>query len=199
MNDEKLPPIPEELAEEIRAMRRMGPPDDLVDRAFGRLADAKKSPSKKAAIFEPRWPLRRLTLHGFVPALALAGLFVWGFMGRGKGASVPEVVRSEERSVALPEDGHAWTELHLEAHHHADHPAVVHVEVPTHVGVGLPGEPPLERHCVEERCVHKFTHQRNGMPLRIAVAHPGRYEIQVRHESKKASLRERFVLNASRR
>jgi hypothetical protein len=197
MNAKDLPPLPEQLAEEMRALRRVEPPDELVERAFGRLPERNTSSPRCESRPAPRSAALRAAFVNAAPVLALAALFLFVVF---RNENAREVVRSEERAVALPEEGHAWTDLDLQTQHHAEHPAVVHVEVPTHVRVRLPAGDgqPLEQHCTEARCVHKFTHSLNGTPLRVAVAHPGRYEIHVRHESKKASLRERFVLTAKR-
>ncbi|MDI3282396.1 hypothetical protein [Polyangium sp. 15x6] len=200
MNSKDLPPLPEKLEEEIRALRQIKPPQSLVERTFSGLPE--RSASERRTTNVPAKPRQSggSAFVRLVPAMALAAALVYGVWGHVR-SKAAEVVRVEERAVALPEAGHAWTELHLQTQHHDDQPALVSLEVPTHVRVELPSESEtkLERHCVEARCVHKFTHHNGrGVPLRIAVAHPGRYEIHVRHESKKAALREQFVLTASR-
>ncbi len=207
MKAEDLPPLPSKLAEEIRAFKQVKPPQSLVERTFSGL------PERAAAErhTEPQAPDKRRRGEGstfvrLAPAMALSaalGYAIWTRVAplQGPEAQGPEVVRVEERAVALPEAGHAWTELDLLTHHHDDQPALVHLDVPTHVRVQLPSEADsaLERHCAETRCVHRFTHHNGkGVPLRVAVTHPGRYEIHVRHESKKANLREQFVLTARR-
>ncbi|MDI1445414.1 hypothetical protein [Polyangium sp. 6x1] len=201
MNSKDLPPLPEKLEEEIRALRQVKPPQSLVERAFASLPErsASERRTSKDIPDKPR-PDGSSAFVRIAPAMALAAALAYGIYGHVRSEG-PEVVRIEERAVALPEAGHAWTELHLQTQHHDDQPALVSLEVPTHVRVVLPSESDtkLERQCVEDRCVHKFTHHNGrGVPLRVAVAHPGRYEIHVRHESKKAALREQFVLTASR-
>ncbi|MDI1477824.1 hypothetical protein [Polyangium sp. y55x31] len=202
MNSNDLPPLPEKLEEEIRALRQVKPPQALVERVFSGLPERSAS-ERRASANVPAKPPQSGGGSAFVrlvPAMALAAALVYGVWGHVRSGGA-EVVRVEERAVALPEDGHAWTELHLQTQHHDGQPTLVSLEVPTHVRVELPSESDakLERQCVETRCVHKFTHHNGkGVPLRVAVAHPGRYEIHVRHESKKAALREQFVLTASR-
>ncbi|HVK71080.1 MAG TPA: hypothetical protein VM694_41775 [Polyangium sp.] len=201
MNSKDLPPLPESLEEEIRALRQVKPPQSLVDRAFSSLPE--RSASERRTSKDVPAKSRPSGGSAFVriaPAMALAAALAYGIWGQVHSQG-SEVVRVEERAVALPEAGHAWTELYLQTHHHDDLPTLVHLEVPTHVRVELPSESDvkLERQCAETRCVHRFTHHNGkGVPLRVAVAHPGRYEIHVRHESKKAALREQFVLTASR-
>ncbi|UQA61912.1 hypothetical protein [Polyangium aurulentum] len=195
-DNDDLPPLPKELAEGIQSLRRAKPPEALVERAFAALPPTPPRPqSKRASQPRPRLTWAALAL---APALATAAIALHLAEDAVHDASAA-IERSEERSVDLPEEGHAWTDISLETHHHADKPAVVHVDVPENVRVSLPaghgGE--QELHCTEERCVHRFTH-RPGAPLRVAVAHPGRYEIHVRHESKEARVRERFVLTALR-
>jgi hypothetical protein len=115
-----------------------------------------------------------------------------------------DMVRVEERSLTLPESGNVWTSLELQTQHHADETAVVHIEVPINVRVRVPAASGVEsegyeRHCTETHCTHQFTqHHGSGVPVRIAVAHPGRYDIHIRHESKFAAMREHFVVTASR-
>jgi len=200
MNSKDLPPLPEKLVEEIAALRQVKPPQSLVERAFSGLPERTTVERRESAdVPAKRRPGVGSAFVQLAPAMVIVaalGYGIWGYLARTRNS---EVVRVEERSLALPEAGHAWTELHLQTHHHDDLPALVHLEVPTHVRVQLPSESDakLERQCAEARCVHKFTHH-NGKPVRVAVTHPGRYEIHVRHESKKAALREQFVLTASR-
>jgi hypothetical protein len=196
-DNDDLPPLPKELAEGIQSLRRAKPPESLVQRAFAALPSTHPRPKAKRASSQPGQRFTWVAL-AFAPALATAAISIHLAEDAVHDASVA-IERTEERSVDLPEEGHAWTDIRLETHHHADKPAVVHVDVPENVRVSLPvaeGDE-QERHCAEERCVHRFTH-RPGVPLRVAVTHPGRYEIHVRHESKEARVRERFVLTALR-
>ncbi|WP_437774348.1 hypothetical protein [Sorangium sp. So ce1097] len=195
-HDHDLPPIPPELAARMRALRSMSPPDTLVERALGDLPEQRERPAaeggKRAS---GRWGWGALVAAPALAALALAVV-----MAGDRGASSPAIQRSEERAVALLDDGHAWMHLDLWTHRHADEPAVIHLEVPEHVRVRLPdGEGgALEQHCQKERCSHRLTRYRGEAPLSVAVAQPGRYEIHVRHESIEARVRERFVLTAVR-
>ncbi len=193
MSADELPPLPKELAEEMAAFRRKGPSDELVLRSLSAL------PAQK--IDAPRGSFPRIFAFRVAPILAIAAAFVFLVFGRGKLLTDFDFDVSSERAVLLPETGHTWTELDLQTQRHADRPTMIHVEVPTHVSVRFSNEngQPLERSCTEARCVHRFLHHsKNGMPLRVAVAHPGRYEIHVRHESDNARLRERIVLHAKR-
>lgn len=203
MSAKNLPPLPKELEEEMRAFRRSKPSEELCERVFASLPE--REPETRPAVdLRPERSSRRnrrFMLNRVVPVLAVATAGAFLLFGREKPTARHEIERSSEQAVALPEDGQAWTELDLQTQHHADQPALVHVTVPTHVRVRLLGEDgqAFERHCEAERCVHRFTHRpNNGSPLRVAVAHPGRYEIHVHHESNKANLRERFVLHANR-
>lgn len=193
MNGPDLPPLSEEIAEEMQALKHLQPPPAVVEQAFARLdalEQTKKPPAKLKSIY--------------VPIVAIAMAAVAMVVGRQFAPQTEDVVRFEERVLSLPESGHAWTALDLQTHHHDGQPAIVHLEVPTHVRVSLPSATAAngdqdEQHCAETRCVHRFTqHHGKGVPLRIAVTHPGRYEIHVRHESKKAAMREHFVVTASR-
>lgn len=195
-HDHDLPPLPKELVEEMQTLRRMKPAEQLVERAFAALPPTppRQAPkAKRASQQRPRLIWLGLAL---APALAAAAIAIHH---ANDAAPTSAIERTEERAVDLPEQGHAWTDIPLETHHHADKPTVVHVDIPENVRVRLPigdgGE--QEQHCEESRCVHRFAH-RPGVPLRVAVAHPGRYEIHVRHESKDAHVKERFVLTALR-
>lgn len=195
-HDHDLPPIPPELAASMRALRSMSPPDAVVERALGELPEQRERPAAAAGKrASGRWGWGALVAAPALAALALAVV-----VAVDRGASSPAIHRSEERAVALPDDGHAWMHLDLWTHRHADEPAVIHLEVPEHVRVRLPdGEGgALEQHCQEERCSHRLTRYRGEAPLSVAVAQPGRYEIHVRHESIEARVRERFVLTAVR-
>jgi len=200
MTDQNLPPLPPKIAEQMRALRQVEPSGELVDKAFERAASAAGARERGAKPAPPSLSRAKLTALFAVPALVIAAVTVYFIEPKEKVASAIE--RSEERSLELPQQGHVWTDLDLQTQHHADEPAVVHVEIPESVRVALPNSDggALERHCEAPRgCVHRFT-QKHGHhpPLRVAVAHPGRYEIHVRHESQGASVRERFVLTAQR-
>ncbi|AGP38089.1 hypothetical protein BE04_27890 [Sorangium cellulosum] len=197
--DHDVPPIPQDLAASMRALRAMGPSEALVERALSKLPERPERPAaeggKRSQRAQSRW-----RWGAIIAAPALAALAVAVLLAGGGGASSPAIERSEERAVALPDDGHAWMHLDLWTHRHAEEPAVVHLEVPEHVRVRLPdGEGgALEEHCQQERCSHRLTRYRGDAPLSVAVAQPGRYEIHVRHESNEARVRERFVLTAVR-
>jgi hypothetical protein len=203
--DHELPALPVELEEGMRALRRQRPPEALVERAFERLPP--RAAMKTHAMQRSQRPSgSKLSLIalGFAAAAAagsVAGVALYLDSGDRTGKETASIERNEERSVDLPLDGDAWTDLDLWTHHHADQPAVVHVEVPENVSVSYVGSDgnAEERQCQEARCVHRFTHRHgNGVPLRVAVAQPGRYEIRVHHESNEARVRERFVLTAMR-
>ncbi len=205
-HDQDLPPLPDDLAEGMKALRRVRPPESLVDRALGGLPDrparltARGNDSDsngKEQGSSSRWLWGALVA---APALAVIALLVHSQAGRDAGRSALSFIeRSEERSVVLPEEGHAWTHLDLWTHHHDDELAVVHLEVPENVRVRLPGDDggALERSCEQDRCIHRFTRRHGqGEPVGVAVLEPGRYEIHVRHESEEAQVRERFILTA---
>ncbi|HSN99295.1 MAG TPA: hypothetical protein VLS89_13460, partial [Candidatus Nanopelagicales bacterium] len=172
----------------------------LVERTLQALPERRPAePSARPARGSGR-EVPRLLWGSLAAATALAALMA-GFHHLGGGAAAEAVERIEERAVELPDDGHAWEVLDLWTHHHEDRPALVHVEVPEKVRVHLPDEDggAMERHCEEDRCVHSFTRRHgDGVPVRVAVTHPGRYEIHVRHESREARVRERFILTAQR-
>ncbi|AUX44498.1 hypothetical protein SOCE26_059620 [Sorangium cellulosum] len=200
--DHDLPPLPPDLAASVRALRSVSPSEALVERALSKLPERRERPAAEGNERHER-RLRASGRWGWgailaAPALAAAAVAV--VLAGGRGAGSPAIERSEERAVALPDDGHAWMHLDLWTHHHADVPAVVHLEVPEHVRVRLPdGEGgALEQHCQQERCAHRLTRYRDEGPLSVAVAQPGRYEIHVLHESEEARVRERFVLTAVR-
>ncbi|WP_437643572.1 hypothetical protein [Sorangium sp. So ce362] len=197
--DHDVPPIPQDLAASVRALRARSPSEALVERALSKLPERPERPAvqggKRSQRARSPWRWRAIIAAPAVAALALAV-----FLAGGGGARSPAIERSEERAVALPGDGHAWTQLDLWTHRHADEPAVVHLDVPEHVRVRLPdGEGgALEEHCQRERCSHRLTRYHGEAPLSVAVTQPGRYEIHVRHESNEARVRERFVLTAER-
>jgi hypothetical protein len=206
MSKNDLPPLPEVITKDIQSLRQVQPPPQLVEHAMAGLPDrATASASRKDDGSRKANSARHSMVVLMIPAAAIAAAIAFFVVGRAEKPLVDDMVRVEEKTVSLPESGHAWTALDLQMHHHADQPAVVHLEVPTHVRVRLPSnnEPNAEadeRHCTEPRCVHRFTqHHGKGVPVRIAVTHPGRYEIHVRHESKKAALREHFVVTANRK
>ncbi|KYF70944.1 hypothetical protein [Sorangium cellulosum] len=195
-HDDDLPPIPPDLTASLRALRSVSPPEALVERALSRLPEPPERPDATA----PQRARGRWGWTALIAAPALAAIALGIVVAVDRGVSSPAIERSEERSIALPDDGHAWTHLDLWTHRHADEPAVVHLEVPEDVRVRLPdGEGgALEKHCRQERCSHRLTRYRGEAPLSVAVAQPGRYEIHVRHESNEARVRERFVLTAAR-
>ncbi|WP_437963608.1 hypothetical protein WMF04_28220 [Sorangium sp. So ce260] len=194
-----MPPIPQDLAASVRALRAVSPSEALVERALNSLPER---PDRAAAEGGKRAQRARSPSRwgAIIAAPAVVALALAVLVARGGGAGSPAIERSEERAVALPDDGHAWMHLDLWTHRHADEPAVVHLEVPEHVRVRLPdGEGgALEQHCQQERCSHRLTRYRGEAPLSVAVAQPGRYEIHVHHESNEARVRERFVLTAVR-
>lgn len=199
--DRDLHPLPRELAEGARALRDLSPPEDLVSRALDALPERRPAAAEPGSDARDRRFPAPLIWGGLAAGAALAAALAVAVPRLGHlSPGVEEYERSEERSMDLPEDGHAWTDLDIWTHHHENQPAVVHVEVPATVRVHLPGEDggAEERHCVEERCVHRFSHRGAGAPVRVAVARPGRYEINVRHESREARVRETFVLTAMR-
>ncbi|WP_437595014.1 hypothetical protein [Sorangium sp. So ce1000] len=183
----------------MRVLRSMTPSEELVERALSKLPERRERPEAGGGTQSQRasspWGWRVFMV---VPALAALAAAV--FVASDRGASSPAIERSEERALALPDEGDAWMPLDLWTHRHADEPAVVDLEVPEHVRVRLPdGEGgALEQHCQQVRCLHRLTRYRGDAPLSVAVAQPGRYEIHVRHESNEASVRERFVLTAVR-
>ncbi|WP_437961894.1 hypothetical protein WME76_21110 [Sorangium sp. So ce119] len=195
-HDHDLPPIPPDLTASLRALRSVSPSEALVERALSRLPEPPERPVAPA----PRRASGRWGWSALIAAPALAAVALAIVVAVDRGVSSPAIERSEERALALPDDGHAWMHLDLWTHRHADEPAVVHLEVPEDVRVRLPdGEGgALERHCQQERCSHRLTRYRGEAPLSVAVAQPGRYEIHVRHESNEARVRERFVLTAVR-
>jgi hypothetical protein len=199
--DGDLPPLPTEIADGMRALRRERPKEALIERTFEKITEA--SVTHRSA---KRPTSRRFRLPWFAlvatPVLVTGAVLVGSsLLATRNHVATSAIERSEERAVDLPEDGHVWTDLHLQTHHHADWTADVDVEVPENVRVAVPGAdgPDAERHCEASRCVHRFTHRHgHSPPLRVAVTHPGRYEIHVRHVSKEAHVRERFVLTAQR-
>lgn len=205
MSKNELPPLPENIRADMQSLRKVEPATDDIERAMARLPErssvqsrARSSPAvdENDAPTRWKWPI-------LIPAAVAFGGLVLVFNMFGT-PHKQDMVRVEEKTVALPESGHAWTALDLQTHHHADEPAIVHLEVPTNVRVRLPaangiGHEADEKHCTETRCTHRFTqHHGVGVPVRIAVTHPGRYDIHVRHESKVAAMREHFVVTASR-
>ncbi|EYF02942.1 hypothetical protein [Chondromyces apiculatus] len=207
-HDHELPPLPEDLARGMQALRGMGPTDDLVERALGALPDRRPESARPSSNRErptSRWLLGSLAL---APALAAVGVVAFHLAAtRGALGTLPEsdptatLERSEERTLGLDAEGQTWAEFDLVTHHHEGREATVHLEVPESVSVRLPGGDGsfLERSCAESRCLHSFKHSEvDGGPLRVAFAQPGRYEIQVRHESKEARVSERFVVTAIR-
>jgi hypothetical protein len=206
MNTDELTPLPENISKDMRSLRNVEPSSALVERAMAKLPEGSASqtaPKKDGEKRRGAGPRHSLLIF-MIPAAAVAAaalLFVAKFGQPTREA----MVRMEEKTVAIHESGHEWTALDLQTHHHADEPAVVHLDIPTNVRVRLPvangadGDVD-ERHCTENRCIHRFTqHHGKGVPLRIAVTHPGRYDIHVRHESKVAAMREHFVLTANRK
>lgn len=204
MSSHELPPLPEAIEKDMQSLRSVEPPTSLVERAMAGLPERSSLPStRKDEVTNRKNHSRHRSMLAFmIPAIALAAGVMLFAAGQFAKTPADDIVRVQEQTVALPESGHAWTALDLQTHHHANEPAVVHLEVPTHVRVRLPapnGSEADERHCTENRCVHRFTqHHGKGVPVRIAVTHPGRYDIHVRHESKVAAMREHFVVNAKR-
>ncbi|WP_437669065.1 hypothetical protein [Sorangium sp. So ce131] len=198
-HDHDLPPLPPDLAASMRALRSMSPSETLIERALSKLPEQRERPPAERPE-RPQPTSGRWRWGAILAAPALAAAALAAVLAGGGDESSPAIERSEELAVALPDDGQAWMHLDLWTHHHADGPAVVHLEVPEHVRVRLPdGEGgALEQHCQQERCALRLTRYRDEAPLSVAVAQPGRYEIHVLHESEEARVRERFVLTAVR-
>lgn len=205
MSNHELPPLPEKIRADMQSLRSVEPSATDIDRALARLPERSSVQSRTRGatnreeddVPNPwRWSF-------LIPAMVAVGGLMLVFKMFGT-PNKQDMVRVEEKTLALPESGHVWTALDLQTHHHADEPAIVHLEVPTNVRVRLPSPNGIEHeadelHCTESRCTHRFTqHHGKGVPVRIAVTHPGRYDIHVRHESKVAAMREHFVLTASR-
>lgn len=206
MSSNELPPLPEAIRKDMQALRNVEPSASLVERAMASLPEhsSVQTASKKDIPKAKNEPTRQTLLVFMIPAAAIAAGAIFFATNKLSAPHRETMVRVEEKTVTLPDSGHAWTLLDLQTHHHADEPALVHLEVPTNVRVRLPSNTGSEneadeRHCTESRCIHRFTqHHGQGVPVRIAVTHPGRYDIHVRHESKVAAMREHFVLTASR-
>jgi hypothetical protein len=198
MSNHELPPLPETISKDMQSLRNVEPSSALIERSMASLPDRSAiQTTQKGDQAKPSF------LMLMIPTIAVAAAAIFYFSGKFVQSNRDALVRVEEKNVALPESGHTWTALDLQTHHHADEPAVVHLEVPTNVRVRLPqanaADDVDERHCAETRCVHRFTqHHGKGVPVRIAVTHPGRYDIHVRHESKVAAMREHFVVTANR-
>ncbi len=206
MSNNELAPLPEVIHKDMQALRKVEPSTALIERAMAGLPEGSsvQTAPKKDLPQRRNEANRHSWLVFMIPAAAIAAgalFFATNKLGR---TNPDPMVRVEERNVALSDSGHVWTSLELQTHHHADEPAVVHLDVPTNVRVRLPAANGIESeademHCLESRCVHRFTqHHGKGVPVRIAVTHPGRYDIHVRHESKVAAMREHFVVTASR-
>lgn len=206
MSNHELPSLPEVIRQDIQALRNIEPSMDLVERAMASLPErpALQQAQKSTGTRRKSDVTRNSSLVFLIPAAAMAAGMIYFFAHQLATPQRQDMVRVEEKTVALPESGHTWTDLDLQTHHHADEPAIVHLEVPTNVRVRFPAANGVagaedEQHCTETRCIHRFTqHHGQGVPVRIALTHPGRYDIHVRHESKVAAMREHFVLTASR-
>ncbi len=206
MSTNNLPPLPKAAVADMQSLRSTEPTASLVDRAMARLPERSSVQTYRkdeVSVWKNDFA-RRSILVFMIPVVAIAVGAIF-FTASKFGASHPEdMVRVEEKMLSLPQSGNAWTSLELQTQHHEDEPAVVHIDVPTNVRVRLPSAngkdmEANERHCTESRCIHRFTQRHGiGVPVRIAVAHPGRYDIHVRHESKVAAMREHFVVTANR-
>lgn len=206
MSSHELPPLPESISKDMQSLRNVEPSPALIERSMASLPDRSsvQTAQKNGVVKRTSEGQKSSLWMLMIPAVAVAAGAFFFMTGKFDQTNRSPMVRVEEKTVALPESGHAWTALDLQTHHHADEPAIFHVEVPTNVRVSLPKQNGAEgdvdeRHCTETRCVHRFTqHHGKGVPVRIAVTHPGRYDIHVRHESKVAAMREHFVLTANR-
>jgi len=206
MSTQDLPPLPEAAVKDMQSLRSMEPSASLVDRAMARLPEgsAVQTSRKNKDASRENDSKRRSLFIFMIPAVGIAVSAIFFAAGKVGEPQRKDMMRVEEKTLSLPESGNQWTSLDLQTQHHADEPAVVHIEVPTNVRVRLPAtngkdSETNERHCTERSCIHRFTqHHGHGVPVRIAVAHPGRYDIHVRHESKFAAMREHFVVTASR-
>ncbi len=206
MSTDNLPPLPEAAVKDMQSLQGLEPPASLIDRAMAGLPQiSSMQASRNDEVSKRKVDSRRHSiLVLMVPAVAIAAGAIFFATGKFDATLREDMVRVEEKTLSLPESGNAWTSLDLQTQHHANEPAVVHIEVPTNVRVRLPPANGVatesnERHCTERTCIHRFTqHHGIGVPVRIAVAHPGRYDIHVRHESKFAAMREHFVVTANR-
>lgn len=205
MSRNELPPLPDTIAKDLQALRSLEPSTSLVERAMANLPDRSSVQTSSSPVSKQDHgsSKRHSILVFMIPAVAIAAAVMF-FSGKFDSGPRDAMVRVEEKTLSLPESGHAWTALDLQTQHHANEPAIVHLEVPTNVRVSFPAASGVEgaadeKHCTETRCIHRFTqHHGKGVPVRIAVTHPGRYDIHVRHESKVAAMREHFVVTASR-
>lgn len=206
MSTHDSPPLPEAAVKDMQSLRSMEPSASLVDRAMARLPQqpAVQTSRTNEVPLRNNGSTRHSSLIFMIPAVAIAAGAIFFAAGQFDAPHREDMTRVEEKTLSLPQSGNVWTSLELQTQHHANEAAVVHIDVPTNVRVRLPSANGVDvesddQHCTESRCIHRFTQRHGiGVPVRIAVAHPGRYDIHVRHESKVAAMREHFVVTANR-
>jgi hypothetical protein len=221
LRDESRGELPTELRRELRVLRNARPDAARLDATFAALRAADAVASAKGEPRRPRVPaagrpeavldratgplgLGRLAAT-LLPSLAVAAAAVGVAVQL---ASDPTEEAAAERALEhrieheldllLPGDGHGLAELVLAAEHHDAAPAHVVVDAPEHVAVHVGADAVLPAPCDRARCTHRLEAQAPVAPLRVAIGRPGDYVIQVRHESERARVVQRFRVRATR-
>ena len=106
-----------------------------------------------------------------------------------------------EHSLEIPLAGQASVDLALALHHHGDDWTDVAVHAPRGVSVSTRSRGnAAPAACQGNRCRYEFTHRADqGSPeMRAHVTKPGRYRMEIEHQSRNARVREVFVIHALR-
>ncbi|MCP3168841.1 hypothetical protein [Myxococcus qinghaiensis] len=198
-DEDRPPPLPEEVHAALRALRAEKPSAHLRARLQAALARAEQADAPPVTKPPPRLRLAHHPATRVLVGAVLTGALVLLLFPRPPAG--PELLPAREVAFQLPGDGAGWLELPWTHRVHAGEPATVRLET----------SPPLTVHphpldvlsrglvdCDEDRCVHAFTVRTGDAAtlLRVRIDKPGRYEFRVSHASDVRHVQEHFVVVA---
>lgn len=188
-----------DLSKALRKVRDVVPDADLETRMMQALVREERAEQKRE---RERIRRRAARLNHFrlsLPALAsvaIAAHLVW------QDPSAEEMSFTEHR-IVLTDSGESALPLSLALHAHDTEFAMVRLDVPHGISVSPSLHAALEAaspDCHQAGCIYEFLHPTDSAIPRIEVRvqKPGRYRLEVEHESNSKLLRQVFVVHASR-
>ncbi len=195
MNEHDVDPNASERRRRLRQARdamRVSP--DFVARLERALieAEATRPPARKMQ-------MRALWMQA--PLMLPAALGVMIALYATLDAPTFDAMNVAEHSLELPLDGRGSVALDLALHHHGSDWADVAVHAPRGVRVSTQAFSDVGPDtCRRARCRYDFSHKGDsGSPkMQVHVSQPGRYRMEIEHQSRGARVREVFVIHARR-
>lgn len=186
------------LSSELRKLQSVEPTPELEVRLMRALVAEERAESTKARQRHTRRAAWISNLRLSLPALAsvaIAAHLVW------HDPSVEHVSFTEYRLELSPE-GNVTLPLSFSLDEHDAEFATVRLDVPHGVSVSAMNETvkASQPDCHSKGCIYEFLHPTTSLAphVEVRVAKPGRYRVEVEHESDSKLLRQVFVVHASR-